>query len=343
MKTSQFYIEHEGKVAEAGSRFEHVMAVALDPRADYKKGVIRCILSREGDVAVSGYIDRSALYEVHGDSLDRFVIGNKINIAKEEEIIARLEGENGDCIGLEDPDIWIDDATGLLHLYFTLPIKQKDYKHISIHLGHAVGPDIHSLVMTEPILLDSGHGSAKELSIAPLNSAGFRYNLIESNARGRDFMYSTVRVAITRDMGERWEFGETIFNPEDHAIPWIGGHASPGPLFPKSFIDVGEHKLLGIMNGREANQRVDGKTKYGMFSAGLFIYDYERGVIDWVSSEPLIRDSEAITITFASQFVETEPGKGVLYAHVDDSFVRAYDLDAQKLMKLLPDTIKNKM
>jgi len=27
--------------------------------------------------------------------------------------------------------------------------------------------------------------------------------------------------------------------------------ASPGPLFSKNFIDVGEGKLLGIINGRE--------------------------------------------------------------------------------------------
>jgi hypothetical protein len=74
------------------------------------------------------------------------------------------------------------------------------------------------------------------------------------------------------------------------------------------------------------------------FSAiGLIIYDYENGVIDWASPEPLIRDSEAKTITFASQFVETVPGEGVLYAHVDDSFVRAYSLYADGIKKLLPN------
>jgi len=93
---------------------------------------------------------------------------------------------------------------------------------------------------------------------------------------------------------------------------------------------------LGILNGREANQKIRDKIKYGMFSIGLFIYDYENGKIKWISPEPLIQDSEAETITFASQFVETEKGSGILYAHVDDSFVRAYTLNAYGIKPLLP-------
>jgi len=223
-----------------------------------------------------------------------------------------------------------------MHVYFTLPTKHKHKDHFSINLGHAVGKNIDSLEMTEPTLVDTGDGSAKELSIAPVNSKGVRLNLIESSKKGKHWTYSTVRVAIAHDMGKPWEFGETIFNPEDHNISWIGGHASPGPFLPKTFIDVGENKLVGILNGREANKKIGGKTKYGMFSVGLFIYDYEHGKIDWVSPEPLIIDSEATTITFASQFVETENGHGILYAHVDDSFVRAYSLEANQIKELLP-------
>ena len=154
--------------------------------------------------------------------------------------------------------------------------------------------------------------------------------------RRNDTTYSVVRVAIVEDMGKPWKFGDIVFHPKEHNIPWIGGHASPGPLFSKNFIDVGEGKLLGVINGREANKIVDGETKYGMFSIGLFIYDYENGKIDWVSPKPFIQDSEATTITFASQFVETKPGEGILYAHVDDSFVRAYTLKAEFIIPLLP-------
>ena len=192
--------------------------------------------------------------------------------------------------------------------------------------------------MTEPVLLDDKTlgASAKEVSIAPVSSKGVRYNLIESHAREPEGSYSTVRVAIAEDMGTPWKYGKTVFHPAEHNIPWIGGHASPGPLLPKEFIDLGEGKLLGIMNGREANQKLGDKIKYGMFSVGLFIYDYENGKGDWVSPEPLIRDSEAKIITFASQFVETKNGEGVLYAHVDDSFVRAYTLYAEEIRALLP-------
>ena len=215
-----------------------------------------------------------------------------------------------------------------------MPFRAKSGAHLSIVLGHAVGKDLRTLVMTAPIL--AGHESAKELSIAPANKKGFRYNLIESSDHVNGESYSTVRVAIARDMGAPWKFGETVFHPAEHHIPWIAGHASPGPLLPRTFLDVGPGKLLGIMNGREANKKVGGETKYGMFSVGLFIYDYENGKIDWVSPQPFIIDSDARTITFASQFVEQGNGTGILYAHVDDSFVRAYTLNALEMRSLLP-------
>ena len=192
-----------------------------------------------------------------------------------------------------------------------------------------------------PVLLANDKYSAKEVSIAPINKKGFRFNLIESGDHISGITYSVVRTAIVSDMGKPWKYGKIVFHPKKHNISWIAGHASPGPLLPKSFIDIGEGKMLGIINGREANKKIGNKTKYGMFSVGLFIYDYEKGKIDWVSPKPLIIDSEEITITFASQFVETEKGKGILYAHVDDSFVRAYTLEAEKIRKLLPkDLIK---
>lgn len=333
---SKLCIQHEGKVVSAIGNFEHVMAIALDPCSNYHEGVIRCIVSRDGNVAESGYIDRSALYKIKGDSIEKFEIGEKLEIKNSKKIIDKIKGGGGDFLGLEDPDIWVDEKTGLYHLYFTMPVKEKNDHHYQIHLGHAVGENLDSLEMTEPVLLGGIHGSAKEVSIVPLNSKGFRYNLIESSHKGKHFTYSTIRVAIAEDMGKPWKFGKTIFNPEDHTISWVGGHASPGPLLPESFINLGEGKRLGILNGREANKKVGEKIIYGMFSVGLFIYDYENGKVDWVSPEPLIIDSEARTITFASQFIETKPGEGVLYAHVDDSFVRAYSIESSKLKKLLP-------
>ncbi len=343
MSDAPLYLAHEGKAAATDRRFAHVMAVALDPRTDYRDGVIRCITSRTGDVAAKGFLDRSILAKVHGDSLEHFEIGEPLNIENEKGVITPLLDENHDFIGLEDPDIWIDEKTDLLHLYFTIPIiGKRDEKgnHISkthIHLGHAVGKNLDALTMTEPALVaDENAAGAKELSVAPVNTQGFRYNLVESSAQGKTYKLSAVRVAICEDMGKPWKFGETVMNPEIWNIPWIGGHASPGPLFPPEFIELGAGKRLGIINGREANKKVGTEIKYGIFSVGLMIYDYERGKIDWVSPRPFIRDREARTITFASQFVPTGPGAGILYAHVDDSFVRAYTLSADLVKTLLP-------
>jgi hypothetical protein len=113
---------------------------------------------------------------------------------------------------------------------------------------------------------------------------------------------------------------------------------SPGPLLPQEFIDVGPTRRVGILNGREANTKdKDGNTQYHTFAVGLMIYDFEEGKIIWVSSEPVISDPEARTITFASDFVYEGGEEGVLYAHVDDSFVRAYLINKEGLKKYLPE------
>ncbi|OHB10636.1 MAG: hypothetical protein A3H60_00995 [Candidatus Zambryskibacteria bacterium RIFCSPLOWO2_02_FULL_44_12b] len=338
----KLYTEHEGRVVSADSRFKHVMAVALDPRTQYREGVIRCITSREGDIAMKGTIDRSELHKVKGESFEFYEVGEKLNIKNESEIIEEISDKGFECIGFEDPDIWIDGKTDLMHLYFTLPIiNEAEGDKSKIHLGHAVGKNLNSLEMTMPVLMADERGGAKELAVAPPNRQGVRYNLVESTDKVGDTTYSVVRVAIAEDMGGPWRFGEIAFHPAEHSLSWIAGHASPGPLFSKNFIDIGDGKLLGIMNGCVANKKIGGKTKYGTFSVGLFIYDYENGEIDWVSSEPLVQDSEAgkgrnRAITFASQFVETGEGEGILYAHVDDSFVRAYTLRADLLKEILP-------
>ena len=49
-----------------------------------------------------------------------------------------------------------------------------------------------------------------------------------------------------------------------------------------------------------------------------------------------LEDPDAKNITFASDFVQD---KKILYAHVDDSFIRAYEIDAKELKKLLPKKI----
>lgn len=245
-------------------------------------------------------------------------------------------------MGNEDPDIWFDDETGLLHLYFTMPFRNAKEDRMSISLGHAIGKSLDSLRMTDPVFTDTAMVDnglmdvAKELSIAPKNAQGSRFNLVESAERRNGVWYSVVRKMEVKDMSRGWEMREVLFHPANNAITWAGEHASPGPLMPSSFLDIGKGKLVGFMNGRESSDRSGSEVKYGKFSIGLFVYDYENGKIEWVSPNSFIFDSEATTITFASQFVETGGGNGVLYAHVDDSFIRSYDVDAESIKRLLP-------
>lgn len=333
------YSEHKGKVVDKG-KFSHIMAIALNPKNN-KEGVVRCIVSREGDVKIKGYTDRSVLYKVKSiKGLEKYEFTDELEIKGTDELIETLLDPNYDFIGFEDPDLTADDQ-GLLHLYFTIPLISKDKsKHFNIiTLGHAVGKSLNDLEMTLPVLpiKTDGTTNSKELSLAPKNSKGTRLNLVESRDRVGGTTYSTVRVARAKDFGPIWKFGRTVFHPKTDGFPWCAGHASPGPLMSQEFIDVGENKRIGLMNGREANVVKDGKTIYGVFSVGLFIYDFELGKIEWVSEKPFIIDSEAEIITFASQFVDTGSGEGILYAHVDDSFVRAYTINGAAVKKLLPN------
>lgn len=328
-------IQHEGTVVEKGS-FEHVMALTLNPKSGYREGLIRCITNREGSVRVSGYIDKSQLYKVRGRDLEHFEIVKRLQIYGQKEVIRSL-GKESELLGFEDPDIWIDENTGIIHVYFTIPLIDKKKKELSTHLGHAQGNNLDSLKMTAPVLSPTKEISvAKEVSIAPLNKNGTRLNLIESAEIINKTYYSVIRVAVAVRPSESWTYGDLIFHPKENGYDWCNGHASPGPLFPKKFIDVGENSLLGILNGREKDTVKNNKTIYGIFSPGLMIYNYEKGKIVWVSEKPLIRDSKATTITFASQFIQTKEGEGLLYAHVDDSFVRAYTLKVEGLKKLIP-------
>jgi hypothetical protein len=331
------YSELPGKVLIKDERFHNVMAIALNPLTDYKDGLVRCVSSRQGNVGVKGYIDRSELYLIQGDLQSNYKITDPLHLINEESILNKIKGANKEFIGIEDPDIWIDDGK-VIHVYFTLVLREKGRQNSMIYLGHAEGRSLYDLEMKEPVIKsdNDGRNGAKEVLIAPVNSSGIRLNLVESTKLEGDVEYSVIRIAKCSNMEYPWILDSVVFHPNENKIPWIAGHASPGPLFPESFIEVGKGKRLGVINGRQANLTKSGEIKYGMFSIGLFIYDYENGRIDWVSKEPFIVDSEAATITFASQFVETGKGTGLLYAHVDDSFVRAYKLNASDLTKLLP-------
>jgi hypothetical protein len=331
------YTQHKG-VAVGHGKFSHVMALTLNPKTNYTDGLIRCISERKGDVAIKGFLDISVLYKVKSKKgLKSFEITKPLKIAGQEEIIKKLSIDELEFIGLEDPDLVLDPKTGLIHLYFTIPFVSKGEGKNRIYLGHAQGKSLNSLKITMPVLPSPLHKkvSAKELAVAPENKNGVRLNLFESRDSKAKTYVSIVRVAVAQDFGSSWRIGKTVIHPLKTGYSWCLGHVSPGPFLPKEFIDPGRGKVLGLLNGREKDHKKGKITEYGIFSVGLFIYDYEKGKADWISEKPFIVDSQARNITFASHFIQTEKNKGILYAHIDDSFVRAYTIYAEELKRLI--------
>ena len=200
--------------------------------------------------------------------------------------------------------------------------------------------NLQDLTSTYPVLgpLDNIDGF-KETCICPVNNTGFRYILNEILVYNKKEGYSAVSVSTTNNIGEPWKYEKIILNPKEQNYSWVRGHISPCTLFSPNLISK-DKLLYGIANGRERTKKINGKQIYGKFRPGLFLFNPKTGEIPWVDKKPLIEDPDATTITFASDFVQTEKDKGVLYCHVNDSFVRAYEIDAKELRKYLKMTIR---
>lgn len=332
-------------VIEAGGFCEHLMALHLDLHGDDRLGVVRCIESRAGEVHAGDFIDRSEIHRVTMPTPYRATIGPIVEMAGADERVDELpDHPRADFLGFEDPNLW-RSADGKLHLYCTIPFLRAEEPGFDMFLGHAVGPDIGSLGMTEPVLspVAGEHAGAKEVAIAPEASDGRRRHLVESNDVVDGCGYSVVRSVVAADFTGPWEYGDLLLHPAHDGKPWCAGHVSPGPLLPKTFLNPGDGKLVGLLNGRAAARDADGSlvrtNSLGTFTVGLLVYDYEHGEVEWFSDEPLFADPDARTITFASAFRQTRPERGLLYAHVDDSYVRAYVVDAPALAAHLPDGV----
>ena len=89
------------------------------------------------------------------------------------------------------------------------------------------------------------------------------------------------------------------------------------------------------MNGREPTGIEQDVAIYRKFRPGLFLYDPTEKRIEWIDRQPLLEDPSASTITFASELVTLNEKEAILYAHPNDSFVRAYKLDIQKIQERL--------
>ncbi len=94
MKAEKSYYENPGKAVERDGCFAHVMALSLDPSTGYREGVVRCVLSREGNVFVKGYIDRSELHHVRKSGSGAFEIGERLAMNGEDEMIGSMLPED---------------------------------------------------------------------------------------------------------------------------------------------------------------------------------------------------------------------------------------------------------
>ena len=326
-------------VLETDGRCEHIMALHFDPRGDHERGIARCIVSRAGNVERPGFVDRSRIHTVDVRSPYDAELEPELDIAGSRAVVEeRTEFDRCNFLGFEDPNLWRERESGVLHLYCTVPFLDRNGGDISVYLGHAEGPELDSLRMTAPVLEPEPevHQGAKEVAIAPPAGEGVRYNLVESNDVVDGTWYSVLRTAVATDLSGPWEYGEVALHPRDYECDWFAGHASPGPLLPREFVDVGESRRVGLLNGREADRHEDGLPAFGPFTVGLSVYDFERGTVEWVSPDPVIDDPEAETITFASAYRLLGPDTGLIYAHIDDSFVRAYRVDTDALRSYLP-------
>lgn len=318
-----------------------VMALTvLKRKIDGKyQGVVREIVSREGDVEKPGYVDRSILSLVESEDLLHWERISELKIEGLEKILERISKEGEDFLGLEDPDII--EENGNIHLYYTIPFKIGDNLY-KVYIGHAEGSSLDKLTATMPVLSPSddrtpGLFGFKEASFCPVNENGEMINLAESGyfneKEGKGI--SIIVSSKTEDLGKNWWFMEKVFDPIEEGIEWIGEHASPGPILEKRLISRGD-LCVGFVNGRSPS-RLEGKERiYGDFRVGMMLVDHKTGKIPWISNEFLIEDPKAKTVTFSSDFIDIGNGKGILYAHVDDSFVRAYEIDLKELDKLIP-------
>ncbi len=325
-KAVAMYVEH-ALVRQENQ--EHIMALAVDKSNidEEFNGLARVIVKREGDVNVAGYIDRSQLYHVKSEDGLKWEQVKKLEIKGIDEIIAKYKTEDSDFIGLEDPDIL--NENGKKHVYFTMP-----YIGHGLYLGHAEGRTLEDLTATDPVLkprFDFGISGFKEVAVSPFVYNGQRINLTEAGY-GDNSVITSVRAT---DMGKAWEYTEIVLHPKNVGYDWCAEHLSPCTFLPNEFIDLGD-SLVGIVNGREKSIVEGEKTIYRKFRPGLILFDYKTGKIPWISSEPLFEDPDATTITFASDFLMKNKDEGILYAHVDDSFVRAYRIDGKALKEFLP-------
>lgn len=316
---------------------QRVMAISMDKETKNPYlGLAREITKSQGTPDKPGFIDESKLIVVESKEGLKWKKRGDLEIKGINEVIRKLSGKDKYFIGLEDPDI-INEGK-IKHVYFTIAFKYKEKVGYAVYLGHAQGASIEKLTATEPVLSPVGEFRGfKEVTISPINKKGYRINLSEAQLVINNDELSVTISAEGKELGGEWKFKEIVLDPRKMKYSWCKGETSPMILFPRDFISLKNKDLVvGIINGREVKKIVNGEKVHGKFRPGLIIYNPETGKVPWIAPECLFEDPDARTITFSSDFLRSGKDEGILYAHVNDSFIRAYKINTNELKKLLP-------
>jgi hypothetical protein len=311
------------------------MALAVDGSTFDKKiklGLAREITKSTGNVDTPGFVDQSKLIIVKSNNLLTWEKYSDLKINGIEKIINELSNSSQYFIGLEDPDIWIDEKK-LKHIYFTIAFKYKEGKGYKIYLGHAQGKDLENLTATKPVIENQ-----KEIAISPIKNQDYRYILAESWENKSEEGTGLLKA---KDMTKNWEFKELALNPKEKSSLWDSKYASPCKIIDSSYTNINDN-LLGICTGHSQRQIKNGVEYRGDFLPGLFLFNPKTGEIPWIDSKPLFKDPDARIITFASDFIPLPKSKDkyLLYCHINDGFVRVYEVNLKELGKYVKDRIK---
>jgi hypothetical protein len=313
-----------------GSVNEHTryMALAVDTSTLDKKvklGLAREITKSLGHVDKPGFVDESKLIIVKSRNLIKWEKDSDLKIKGIEKIIEELSNSNQYFIGLEDPDIWVDEKN-LKHVYFTIAFKYKDEKGHKLYLGHAEGKELKKLTATNPVIENN-----KEIAICPVKNKDYRYVLTESWTNKSEEGMGLLRA---KDMNKDWEFIRLAFNSKEPS--WCSKYASPCKIIDSLYTNVNDN-LLGICTGHARSQIKNGTEYRGDFLPGLFLFNPKKGEVSWMDSKYWFKDPDARIITFASDFIPLSKDKYLLYCHINDGFVRAYEVDLKGLGKYVKE------
>jgi len=303
-----------------------VMALSVDKSTLNKKtklGIAREILKRKGSPDVRGFIDNSKLIIVKSKNLIKWEKDCDLKILGINKVIKDLSDNEMNFIGLEDPDII--NNKGIKHIYFTIAFKPINKAGYKFYLGHAKGKKLTKLKATKPVLgpIGSKINGFKEIAYSYSKK---NIHLTEMGLSSGNNRPSVIAAVKSKIKGE-WEYKGIILHPRKLTYNWCNGYLSPASILPIKTTN----KQLILINGREKNKIKNHKKVYGKFRPGLILFNTTTNKVDWISPKPLFEDPNATTITFASDFIQTSKNKGLLYCHINDSFVRAYEINLREL------------